>query len=333
MATVFTLAGAFAAGPGYLTSALKGTITDGNTVVPILYPNWTIFESQVATGAQMLDSAITSTSGPKVCFGHSLGAVVCSNWLKNYGPTSSVPGSDLSFVLIGNSVRKYGGELSASGLGFFFPNSYPIPAGTPYTVKDFTRQYDGFADIPQFSGNASQNVWAFLNSISGEGGVHPYYNDVTLDDAANSWYVEGNVHFGWAPTWPLPIYGTAQNAITQFEDNELRATVEAAYTRPVTVGVDYSGSPYAQTIGLTGVTSGAAFGNPTVAIGARIIQPDGIPTDGLFGETWIWHAGTITPKGIASGEQFGNVTLPFPADVLPTSMASDARVGTPTVSV
>ena len=332
MATVFTLAGAFASGPGYLTSALRGTITNGNTVVPILYPNWTMFEAQVEQGASMLDAALTSTDGPKVVFGHSLGAVVASNWLKNYGPNSSVPADELSFVLIGNSVRKYGGELTTPGISaLFFPHSYPIPANTPYTVTDFARQYDGFADFPQLTGNLSDNMWALLNSISGEGNVHPHYNDVTLDDSANVWHTEGNISWVWSPTWPLPIFGLAQNAISQIEDEALRASVEGGYNRPIEVAVDYSGSPWAQTIRLSGIPSGMAFGTVDAQIVGRVINPDGIGTDGLFGETWIWHAGTITPKGIQSGEHFGTVTLPYPATVLPTSTATRALFGTPTI--
>jgi hypothetical protein len=331
MATVFTLAGAFAAGPGYLTSALRGTITDGNTVVPILYPNWTIFEAQVDQGASMLDTALNSTTGEKVVFGHSLGAVVASNWLKNYGPTSGV--SDLSFVLIGNSVRKYGGELATPGIGaLFFPNSYPIPADTPYTVTDFARQYDGFADFPQLTGGAVDNMWALLNSVSGEGGVHPYYNDVALDDAANVRYTVGNISWVWSPTWPLPLFGISQNAITQIEDEALRSLVEGGYSRPVSLSVDYSGSPWTQAIRPSGIASGIAFGTVNAQIVGRVINPDGIGTDGLFGETWIWHAGTITPKGIQSGENFGNVTLPYPATVIPTSTATRALFGTPTIT-
>lgn len=333
MATVFTLAGAFALGPGYLTSALKGTITDGNTVVPILYPNWTIFESQVDTGAQMLDSALTSTPGPKVVFGHSLGAVVASNWLKNYGPTSSVPGSDLSFVLIGNSVRKYGGELTTPGLSeLFFPNSFPIPADTPYQVTDFTRQYDGFADFPQLSGNANENMWALLNSVSGEGTVHPQYNHVTLDDPENVWHTEGNISYGWSPTWPLPIYGRSQNFITQWEDQELRATVEGGYSRPVTIAFNYSDTPYPQNVDPAGIASGAVVGTPTISLIPQVICPDGIGTDDLFGETWIWFVGHIGPRGIPSGEQFGNPSFPFPAVALPTAMGTHAVVGKPTIS-
>lgn len=241
MATVFTLAGAFAAGPSYLNTCLRGTITNGNTVVPINYPNWTIFEAQVDTGAQMLNDAITSTSGMKIAFGHSLGAVVISNWLRNYGPTCTVSADELVFILIGNSVRLYGGELSAQGLGFFFPNSYPIPADTPYTVTDFARQYDGFADIPQFTGDATQNTEAFLNSISGEGGVHPYYYNVALTDPGNVSYTPvvdgapGNVTYMWSPTWPVPALGSTQNMTTLALDALLRPGIEAAYSRPVDI--------------------------------------------------------------------------------------------------
>ena len=234
MATVFTLAGAF--GPenspdNYLTEALEGTITNGNTVVPIDYDNDTIFEAQVDQGAQLLNEAILSTSGPRVAFGHSLGAVVCCNWLLNYGPTSTVSPETLSFVLIGNSVRAYGGLCYAIG---YFPHSR-CPSNTPYTVMDFVRQYDGWADIP-----ANAFSVAGINQVAGANLIHPNYQNVSLTESGNVSVKAGNVTYMWSLTYPVPLLGTSTTGVASM-DEELRPQIEASYLRPVKIPPpDYS---------------------------------------------------------------------------------------------
>lgn len=225
MTTVFTLAGAFGT-PSQIPAMLGGEVTNGNTVTPIFYPNWTIFEAQVDQGAEMLNNAVTTTTGPMIAMGHSLGAVVCCNWLRNYGPSSTVSPADLSFVLMGNSVRPNGGFCFDLN---YYPNS-PAPANTPYTVTDIARQYDGWADWPQNSGVliADWNAWSGMNN------VHPDYRGVRLTDPKNVSYVAGNITYIWSPTWPAPILGTSQVGTAVF-DQDIRPQIEAAYSRPVTI--------------------------------------------------------------------------------------------------
>lgn len=212
---------------------LKGTITNGNTIVPIYYPNWTIFEAQVDTGAQMLDTAMHSTSGPMVVMGHSLGAVVACNWLANYGPTSTIEPSDVSFVLLGNSVRKYGGFCNTI---HWYPDSI-MPDGTPYTVTDFVRQYDGWGDYP----SNILNFEALMNAQSGMNVVHPNYTTVTLNDATNYSYTPyvgskpGNITYVWSMTVPLPILGVTPSTLIDDLDADLRPGIEAGYSRPLVI--------------------------------------------------------------------------------------------------
>jgi hypothetical protein len=51
---------------------LGGDVTAGNTVMPINYPNWTLFETQVDQGAAMLNTAIESAALGRRRFPNSL---------------------------------------------------------------------------------------------------------------------------------------------------------------------------------------------------------------------------------------------------------------------
>lgn len=228
MATVFTLAGAFGT-PYQIPPMLGGEVTDGNVVVPLWYPNFTIFESQVDTGAAMLDQQLRDTPGEIICMGHSLGAVVCCNWLENYGPQASsyAPPEYVSFVLLGNSMRKYGGLCYALN---YYPNS-KCPDDTPYRVTDFSRQYDGWADVPDTIGN----IVADLNVFAGQSNVHPTYNFVRLEDPLNVSHQEGNINYVWSPTAVVPLLGTYAFPGVQPWDEELRRQIEPAYDRPVDI--------------------------------------------------------------------------------------------------
>jgi hypothetical protein len=226
--TVFTLAGAFG-NLTYMSGEFGGAITNGNTWVPIAYPNWGIGTiSQLEQGAELFNAQATSTSGPKVAFGHSLGAVCLVYWLQNYGPTSSIPPSDLTFLLIGNSVNPYGGFCYDIN---WFPGVSLNGVSTPYTVTDFARQYDGWADFPQNLGNLLSDE----NALCGQNYVHPDYTTVSLTDPTNVSHTVGNITYTWAVTWPIPLLGTSQNAFTQAADEELRSSVESGYSRPVTI--------------------------------------------------------------------------------------------------
>lgn len=217
-----------------LSLQLGGTITNGNTVIPIDYPNFNLEDSSIDTGAQMLDDEITSTPGDKVVFGHGLGVIVIARWLHDYGPTSLVPPSELSFINIGNPVRKYGGFLNGETvhtLTDFSGNSWagiiPVltPEDTPYNVTDIARQYDGFADWPNI-----QSPAAVANAYTGMNTIHPFYLDTRLDDPNNISLQEANITYIWSPTRLLiPDY--------------LIEEIETAYNRPVPIPIPHSLAP------------------------------------------------------------------------------------------
>lgn len=233
MTTVFTLAGAFG-DPTQVPRMLRGQVTDGNTVVPVYYPNWTLDwrGSEVLMGVDDLDHVLTTTAGDLVVMAHSLGAVVACRWLRVKGPTSTVDPARLKFILMGNSVSRYGGLL--------FEEAISAPIDSRYTVTDFKRQYDGWTDwpglipVPDLTNVNFNEVMTFLgtllsdmaaqNAMSGAAFIHADYNNVTLDDPNNAVYTQGNITYIWAPTapWWLPW--------------SLRYMVENKYNRPVKMG-------------------------------------------------------------------------------------------------
>lgn len=233
MTTVFTIPGAFG-DPSKVAPMLRGEVTDGNTVVPVTYQNWTVNwrGQEVLDAVDTLDQLLTTTTGDLVVFGHSLGAVIACRWLRVKGPTSTIDPARLKFILIGNDVSRYGGLL--------FEESISAPTNTPYTVTDFKRQYDGWTDwpsgipVPNLTtvdlGQVMTFLWSTLTNlaaqtaINGANYVHTDYNAVSLTDPVNVSYTEGNITYVWSPTSPWWVPWS------------LRYIVEADYHRPVLMG-------------------------------------------------------------------------------------------------
>lgn len=234
---VYTLAGAFGL-PEQIPAMLGGTITNGNQVIPVNYPNWTIFEQQVEMGARILNDQLKSDYdgvNPQVVMGHSLGSVVACNWIVNYGLASGDNGwtgntSLLSFVLLGNSVRPYGGLCY--DIGWYQPSRLPADGDcNGLKVRDLARQYDGWADWP-----SNWLVYeALANAFEGLNIVHPDYKGVRLDDPTNVSYVVGDITYMWAITAPAPILGTTNSDLVADWDAQVRATIETGYSRPVPI--------------------------------------------------------------------------------------------------
>lgn len=227
MATVLLLAGAFGQ-PQQVAAMLGGSVVQGNIQVPVNYPNWGIgSSSQLQQGAAALNTAITSTSGEIIVMAHSLGSVVCCYWLQNYGPTSGISPSILSFILLGNSNRPYGGFCKDIG---WFQNA-DIPTSTPFNVADVARQYDGWADWPQLTTGTGADILAAAdNGLLGQGLVHPNYQNVSLTASNNVTYVVGNITYYFCQSYPVPLLGVSQAGVA-VADAALRPDIEAAYNR------------------------------------------------------------------------------------------------------
>lgn len=231
MSTVFTLAGAF----GFhdeVDVQLGGEPLVGNTVHHVVYPNVPLITA-LDQGADLLNDALIATSGHKIVFAHSLGALVAHHWLTDYAPDSTIPFADLEFILIGNPCRKYGGMLSGESrlAPYVGPLSdlngaAPLPAVVNYQVRDLARQYDGWADWP----NDDFEPISVANATLGANTLHVDYTNQSLDDPDNFSYFEGNIEYIWSRTVPMPM---STYSLGLFPDSLFRKIVEQSYDRPV----------------------------------------------------------------------------------------------------
>ncbi|BBX98776.1 PE-PPE domain-containing protein [Mycobacterium lacus] len=135
----------------------------------------------VTLGAQMLDNALFGpqgfiTNGQSVAvLGYSQSAILSSIEMRNLAAMGSPSTNFLSFTLLGNPMAANGGLLSrfpglsmpALGLEFYGAT----PSNTGYPLSQYTLQYDGYADFPQYP----INILADLNAFLGIQYVHSDY--------------------------------------------------------------------------------------------------------------------------------------------------------------
>lgn len=196
-----------------------GAVTNGKTVVPVRYPA-SMSKSSIYDGVVALDRTIKATTGTLLVFAHSQGAQVVSRWLRTLATDPSAPDpARVSFLLIGNPLRRYGGY----GVGrpeFDGRKGLPTPNDSPYAVTDCKLQYDGWADHPTKSG-----IWAALNAgadrygINGNRAIHAMgYRTANLDDPGRTTYTEGTTQYVMIPHRPLIVAP--------------RRLIESSYNRP-----------------------------------------------------------------------------------------------------
>lgn len=127
-------------------------------------------------------------------FAFSEGAVVASQWLEKHlaDPVAYPAPENLTFVVIGNPSRKYGGSL------FLTPWT-----PSPYKVIDVALQYDPTVDMP----TDKLNTLAVLNATMGFFTNHlgKGYSDVEIDAEENSTWEEDNVTYVFVPSKTLPL--------------------------------------------------------------------------------------------------------------------------------
>lgn len=203
----------FNLGGNTLVSELRGVPCAGRAVVKVDYPA-SLAKDSIDNGVSALDALVRSTPGPKLVFGHSQGAQVASRWLRVHGDDPSAPpAEELSFLFIGNPLRKYGGFIigrpevgGAIGL--------PTRNDTRYQVTDIALQYDGWADAP-----TSPGALAELNALEGKFARHSRgYFDADADDPARKTYQENTTTYVLLPAPPLI--------------SAPQADIEASYSRP-----------------------------------------------------------------------------------------------------
>lgn len=175
----------------------------------------------VAAAVGQLDRALTSIPGRKFVLGWSEGAQIAAKWLRDKGPTSTLDPGAVTFVLIGNPERRYGGACVVPSppsklFGILKPKAAyggcGVPADTRFRVVDFARQYGGWEDCP----TVAQPSPLALSTISDA--YHMQYFTVGLDDPSVVTHTEGNI------TWALHR--------TPLRRESERAAIEASYERP-----------------------------------------------------------------------------------------------------
>ena len=98
-----------------------------------------LVEIGVQGNVRRLNSAINNVgTSPKIVYAFSGGARVASVWLRDHADDVNAPDpDDLSFVLIGNGGRKYGGVN-----GWWYGDLLSTPTDTQYDIVDIAREYD-----------------------------------------------------------------------------------------------------------------------------------------------------------------------------------------------
>lgn len=203
----------FNLGGNTLISELRGVPCAGRTVVKVDYPA-SLGRNSIDAGVGALDALIHSTPGPKLVFGHSQGAQVASRWLRTHANDPDAPPADeLSFLFIGNPLRKYGGFIvgrpEVDGV-----IGQPTPNDTRYAVTDIALQYDGWADYPTGPG-----ALAALNALNGKFARHSRgYFDADGNEPNRKTYQENTTTYVLLPAPPV-IAGS-------------QSEIESSYSRP-----------------------------------------------------------------------------------------------------
>lgn len=249
---------------------LNGTVFNpGDTLYTLPYNNTSGIDN-ITHGVSLLDSELRSLAAastqPVLVFGYSEGCQVADMWVSQHYADSPlpVPADQLSFLLIGNADRKFGGFAyhQPSFAGVCYTGGLPS-AHIPWAVTDLARQYDPIGDFPQalpirealaalgtvvaqpldlsgwgaamtYVGNALSNTASqacVTALLAGLNLVHINYLQITPSDANILWYTDPvtSVRYGISPTYPVPSLGVS----TWFPalDLVIREEVEQSYDR------------------------------------------------------------------------------------------------------
>ncbi|MDA2893486.1 PE-PPE domain-containing protein [Mycolicibacterium sp. BiH015] len=206
--------------PGGNDDDLSGVMCESpRTCTDVLYSR----ANSAAAVATLNQALRDGTTGKQIVFAYSQGARVAGRWLtENAGAEGAPTAQDLSFVLMGNPSRKYGG--SDRDWETTFPE-------TEYRVIDVSQQYDMASDFP----DNPFNLLALLNANAGFFFTHQDYETVDIYDEANYVWVEGNTTYVFVPTENLPLLKPLRWVGLGFLADALNAPlkeiVERAYDR------------------------------------------------------------------------------------------------------
>lgn len=177
-------------------------------------------------GVLALASALSSTAPPTTVVAFSQGATVSTHWIRLAADQASAPAAeDLSFVLVANPWRKYGGSNAFSNPGWATPDSQ-------YSVTDIVIEYDGAADYP----DNPFNLLAIANAVAGFQYIHiPGYDDVDLENSEKLTWTEGNTTYVLIRRENIPLLEPLRliglDAVADELNGPLKAIIDTAYDR------------------------------------------------------------------------------------------------------
>jgi len=218
--------------PWAMDDYLGGVLCDPPKVCKEVRYDWIQPYGPIEIGAPenvaRLDAAIhQKTPDPKIVYGYSGGARIASIWLRDHADDKDAPApQDLSFVLLGNGGRKYGGVN-----GWFWGDLLKTPTETQYDVVDVAKEYDPIADFP----TNPFNLLAVANGVAAFAYVHLRYDEVDLDDPDNIVWKEGKTTYVFVPTEHLPLlqgfYDAGMGDLVADLEPKLREIIDKAYDR------------------------------------------------------------------------------------------------------
>lgn len=248
--------------PWDMSSNLSGEPCAEPKVCREVYYQWILplgtVEIGVDSNVETLDYAIKNITADgagdkKIVYAFSGGARVASVWLDEHADDVDAPDAeDLTFVLIGNGGRKYGGIN-----GWWYGDALLTPTDTQYSVIDVAREYDPIADFP----DNPFNLLALANALAAFYYVHLDYSDVDLDDGANYVWTEGNTTYVFVPTEDLPLLQGLRDLGLDWLADEweepLREIIDEAYDRDYLEDVEPQGeqSPAEESSDLAEISS------------------------------------------------------------------------------
>ncbi|MGB6049559.1 MAG: PE-PPE domain-containing protein, partial [Rhodococcus sp. (in: high G+C Gram-positive bacteria)] len=177
-----------------------------------------------SVGVKNLTAAFSDgTTGQQIVFAYSEGARATKRWLEeNAGQVGAPSPQELSFVLMGNPTRKYGGA----------DRDFDTFPETEYKVLDVSREYDAASDFP----DNPFNLLALLNASAGFMFTHQDYEQVDIYSPANYVWTEGNIiTYVFVPTEDLPLLRPLRllglTGLADALNGPLKEIVDRAYDR------------------------------------------------------------------------------------------------------
>ncbi|BBX68063.1 PE-PPE domain-containing protein [Mycolicibacterium psychrotolerans] len=206
-----------------LDSELRGALCQSNSCEAVPYLSFFTASGAAALNDRLMDTSTLGISPgtPTVVLGYSDGAMAALEWMAEHAGDPTAPSAnELSFVLIGNPKRAYGGIE-------------PADPPSEYQVIDIVRQYDPIADWP----DNPFNLLALANVAAGAlSPIHLNYTGVDLSDPDNVVWTEGNTTYVFVSTQNLPLLAPLRmlgmTAVADALNEPLKEIIESAYDRP-----------------------------------------------------------------------------------------------------